>query len=179
MTAPQPLRLPAFVIVGIFALFSASCAQRTREETEELAGPQTISLHLTADPDLNQYDETPASLTLLIYQLTDKRAMDELRDSPDGMAILLSGKKFDDAVAGRERIFLNPGEDRIITLERRGLVKHLAIVAGYNEARRDDALVVADVPPVALPRRWRWRKPKDPSFAFRLTRDSIIHNKSR
>lgn len=137
------------------ALAVASCARLTPEETEERAGQQFFALSFRASADLNSFLGTPSSLSVCLYQLTDRRAFDALRDDPEGLAELLDCGKFDDSVVGRERIFINPGERKIEEFERRRGARYVAIAAGYHDASAASSTLLLELPVVVAKRRKR------------------------
>jgi type VI secretion system VasD/TssJ family lipoprotein len=155
-------------------LAAASCAKLTPEEIEEGAGQQFFSVTFRASNDLNSYGGAPSSLSLCLYQLTDRRAFNSLRDSPDGFAALLSCEKFDNSVAGRERIFINPGEVGSMELERRRNIRYLAIAAGYHGADPSASALLIEIPPVSAKR----RKRRPPRVGVVLEADRILRDKS-
>lgn len=136
-------------------LAASSCARLTPEEAEARAGQQFFALSLRAAGDVNSYLGAPSSLSVCLYQLTDRRAFDALRDSPGGLAELLACEKFDDAVVGRERIFINPGEKRIEEFERRRGARYVALAAGYHNASAASSTLLLELPAVVAKRRKR------------------------
>lgn len=137
---------PALFAAGL-ALF-ASCKELSPAEIEERAEQQFFAVLFSARRDLNFYREEPSSLSICAYQLTDRRAFDSLRDDPDGMARLLECEQFDDSVVGRERLFVNPGERKVVTFERRRGARCLALAAGYHNARVPGSTLLLELPAV-------------------------------
>ena len=138
------------------ALFSgASCVRLTPEETEERAGQQYFAVNFRAAKDLNCFRGEPSSLSVCLYQLTDRKAFDSLRDDEDDISALLACEKFDDSVAGRERLFIDPGGDRTVEFERRRGVRYVALAAGYHDAGVADSTLLIELPPVIASRRRR------------------------
>lgn len=140
----------AAVLVAAGLALSASCKQLSPPEIEERAGQQFFAVLLRAARDLNLYRGEPSSLSICAYQLTDRGAFDSLRDDPDGMATLLACEEFDDSVVGRERIFVNPGEEKTMTFERRRGARYLALAAGFHNARVSGATLLMELPAVTL-----------------------------
>lgn len=144
----KPFIAAALVAAGL--ILAASCKQLSPPEIEERAGRQYFSVLFRAARDLNLSRGKPSSLSICAYQLTDRRAFDSLRDDPDGMAALLACEEFDDSVVGRERLFVNPGGEKVETFERRRGARYLALAAGFHNARADGATLLLELPPVTL-----------------------------
>ena len=156
------------------ALFlAASCARLTPEEAEERAGQQFFSISFRATGDLNCFLDTPSSLSVCLYQLTDRSAFDSLRDDADGLAVLQNCEQFDNSVAGRERLFMDPGGNRTVEFERRRGVRFVALVAGYHAAETAGSTLLMELPPVTAR-----RKKRTPRVGAVLECDRIFRDRS-
>lgn len=145
--------LLAAVLVASGLVLAASCKQLSPPEIEERAGQQHFAVLFRAARDLNLYRGEASSLSICAYQLSDSRAFNILRDDPEAMAALLACEQFDDSVVGRERLFVNPGERKTATFERRMGARYLALAAGYHtagDAREAGATLLLELPAVTL-----------------------------
>ncbi len=154
-------------------LMAASCVRLTPEEAEERAGQQFFTVSFRAANDLNCFRDTPSSLSVCLYQLTDRSAFDSLQDDMDGLSILQNCGQFDDSVAGRERLFMDPGGNRTMEFERRRGVRFVALVAGYHAAETADSTLLIELPPVTAKRRKR-----TPRVGVVLECDRIFRDRS-
>lgn len=96
--------------------------------------PGGIEVRFKADPQLNYYDGNPHTLALCIYQLAAPDSFKDQSQTESGLLTLLSCERFDEAnVASSKRVFVQPGEERIMALDRAEGAKFLAVAAGYYE----------------------------------------------
>lgn len=164
--------------ISALALFllvtGVSCTTPSPEEIEEMAGQQYFGIHIAAVEELNYYQGEPSSLSLCVYQLTDRRGFDSLRDDPDCLETLMLCEKFDDTVVGRERLFVNPGEFRTFDFERRRGVKYLAFAAGYHNSTISGSTLLVELPPVTA----RSRGSQPPIVGVTLECDRMLRDKS-
>ncbi len=175
MNTPRPTGNLVFalpVLLGL--LFSISCRRLPQEEIEERAGQTFLELRLRAAADLNLYDGEASSVALCVYQLSGRTAIDRLRDDPRAMETLLACEQFSDEVAGRERIFLSPGEAKTHRFERRRGARFLAIAAGFHAGDAHGALLLVPLPAVTA--RSAGRPP--PRVGVLLERGRILRDKN-
>lgn len=133
------LLLPIFLV--------CSCASQPVSPPSEWRYEKgAIHLHLKADFQLNLYDGNPHTLLLCVYQLRDRNAFDQLTEDDDGLYKLLECSRFDGSVAGSKRLFVQPGEEMIYSLDRAEGAKYVAIVAGYYLLQKEGMVRVYDVP---------------------------------
>ncbi len=165
------------LLLTVFAaalLSGASCVRLTPEEAEERAGQQHFAVRFRAAKDLNCFRDEPSSLSVCLYQLTDRKAFDSLRDDEDGLLALLACGKFDDSVAGRERLFMDPGVSRTVEFERRRGVRYVALAAGYHDAGVAASTLIIELPAVVASRRRR----APPCVGVVLECDRMLRDKS-
>lgn len=93
--------------------------------------PKALHLKITADRDLNRYEEQPHALMLCLYQLSSATAWGELAKTPAGVDTLLTCEGFTGSVVQSERLFIQPGEQRQLTVDRLEKGRYVAFVAGY------------------------------------------------
>lgn len=104
-----------------------SPAPGTRWEFEKDA----ISLNLKADKQLNLKDRKAHNLALCVYQLKNPNAFSQLSGDRNGLYQLLECQVFDPSVATSQRVFVNPGKDVSMKLDRAEGATYVAVVAGY------------------------------------------------
>lgn len=96
-----------------------------------------ISLHITADPQLNLFHKTPHALVLCVYSLRDPNAFNQLLDERDGLPKLLECGRFDPTVVHARQMVIQPGEQIDETLDRAEGAKFITIAAGYYNLDRE------------------------------------------
>ncbi len=101
-------------------------------EVKFVAAPGALAMRIDASQDLNKIDGLPHALVLVIYQLSDRTAFDQLAANPDGIRKLLEGAAFDVSVKSVRQIYIQPGMHSTLALERPEDGKYVAMVAGYN-----------------------------------------------
>lgn len=97
--------------------------------------PNALHLSITADHDLNRYDEQPHALMVCLYQLSSVNTWSELIKSPSGMDTLLKCEGFDNSVVQSERLFIQPGKQQQLDLDRLENGRYVALVAGYATSK--------------------------------------------
>jgi predicted component of type VI protein secretion system len=96
------------------------------------AVPGALALEFTASEALNMVDGQPHALTLVIYQLSDRVALDGLLATREGVAKLLAGERFDESVKSARQLCIQPGMTNRLSMERAEGARHVALVAGYH-----------------------------------------------
>jgi type VI secretion system VasD/TssJ family lipoprotein len=95
--------------------------------------PKALQLTIRADHDLNRYEEQPHALMLCLYQLSSATAWGELAKTPAGVSTLLQCEGFNSSVVQSERLFIQPGEQRQLTMDRLEKGRYVAFIAGYAD----------------------------------------------
>lgn len=90
-----------------------------------------VTLDLSADPGLNTYEDRAHTLMVVVYQLSAVNAFNDLAKDPTGLQALLESGTFDQSVAGLEKLFVQPGDQRKVTLDRAQGARWIGVVAGY------------------------------------------------
>jgi predicted component of type VI protein secretion system len=108
--------------------------------------PKAISLQYKADSTLNFYEEKSHTLLLVIYQLNGVNAFSDLVKDPAGLTKLLQAERFDASVMDVSRIFVEPGETKVMDLDRAENVKWVAVVAGYYNLVPGQVTRVYEIP---------------------------------
>ncbi|MEI6315794.1 MAG: type VI secretion system lipoprotein TssJ, partial [Syntrophus sp. (in: bacteria)] len=94
-------------------------------------GPKDIQIHYTAAANLNHYENKAHTILLVIYQLSGLNAFNQQTKTVDGLSKLLQAEKFDNSITGVDQAFIEPGEEKTITLDRYENTQNIAVVAGY------------------------------------------------
>lgn len=110
-----------------------------------------IGLETYSTSDLNLYDGKSHNLMICMYQLADLNMfnnMISLISSGDVSAMqkLLSCQKIDESVVTVQRIFVTTKQHKVRYFDREKDVKHVALVAGYNDNLSIENVIVRDVP---------------------------------
>lgn len=110
-----------------------------------------IGLETYSTSDLNLYDGKSHNLMICMYQLVDLNMfnnMISLISSGDVSAMqkLLSCQKIDESVVTVQRIFVTTKQHKVRYFDREKDVKHVALVAGYNDNLSIENVIVRDVP---------------------------------
>ena len=94
---------------------------------------KAIYISVRATADLNEVSERPHALALSVFQLSDTNTFTGLSTTRDGAIELLDKGKIDSTVAQYTRIIIQPGEKKLISLDRAQTAKYVGIIAGYNQ----------------------------------------------
>ncbi|MDR2669156.1 MAG: type VI secretion system lipoprotein TssJ [Desulfovibrio sp.] len=93
-----------------------------------------VRLELSASKDLNAYEDKAHSLLICVYQLDKRDAFDPLAGTQDGLETLLQCAPFDKSVKSSVRIFLQPGENAVHSLDRAEGAQFVGIACGFYES---------------------------------------------
>lgn len=122
----------------------------------------SIALRLKTSEDLNLYRGAPHALLLKVYQVGDPGALASELDSGLGLRRLLTSNEPDPAVLAVERIILQPGVDRLVTLDRALGARYLVFAAGFYDLDVATGTQVIPVPGVRdYPEGWMQLKPEN------------------
>jgi type VI secretion system VasD/TssJ family lipoprotein len=95
--------------------------------------PGAVKLRYKADRRLNEFDGASHTLSMCVYQLSAANGFMTLKKTPEGLLKLLECKNFDPTVVAYERIYVQPGEDKVVFLDRVEKATSLAVAAGFNQ----------------------------------------------
>jgi type VI secretion system VasD/TssJ family lipoprotein len=110
-------------------------------------GEKALQLRLSAARDLNSFEDKAHTLQLCVYQLDKRDAFDLLKDTQDGINTLLHCSAFDKSVKGATRIFLQPGETAMYTLDRAEGTLFLSVVCGFFDSTPAQSARLWPIPP--------------------------------
>ncbi len=111
--------------------------------------PMAIKLKFKADTMLNLDEGKQHTLALCVYQLKNGDAFTDLAKDAEGVARLLSCTSFSDTVTGLQRIFVHPGEMKIMTMDRAKHTQFVGVVLGYAsylDTEPQKAALVYEIP---------------------------------
>lgn len=142
-------------VVAVSMLALAACASKPKPKPDRPGFLENgVVLHLEADPMLNLYDGQPHTLLLCVYQLQDPNAFNQYRQDYSGISKLLEGKRFDPSVAAAKRIFVQPGDNQGLVLDRAEGARFVGVVAGYYNMNKDQATRLFEVPLLEQEKGW-------------------------
>lgn len=133
-------------------------AEKSRIANDELkkkyATPQvrwtfaakSIELRFNATAGLNSYEGEPHSLVIAVYQLSDPNQFYRYRVSRKKLTEIMEAHRFDPSVTAFDQIFLQPGEERVIRLDRAENSRFVALVAGYYQTDPDQSTRLFEIP---------------------------------
>jgi len=110
--------------------------------------PKAVKVHVQADPKLNLFYDSPHTLVLCLYQLTDPNGLNILSQSEEGISQLLACNRFDSSVASFRRLVVQPAQEELFELDRAEGARYVALVAGYYELNKDKVLKLYKIPVV-------------------------------
>lgn len=106
-----------------------------------------ISLELRVDENLNEYNGAPHTLSLCVYQLSDKNKFNKLAGNPTGLTKLYECQSFDKSVTHVRREFVQPGDhNATLSMDRAEGTKYLGVAAGYYDLQGGGATRVWQIP---------------------------------
>jgi type VI secretion system VasD/TssJ family lipoprotein len=109
-------------------------------------GEKALQLHLTAVSDLNSFEDKAHTLQLCVYQLDKRDSFDLHKNSQDGIDSMLLCSSFDPSVKSTTRIFLQPGETAVYSLDRAEGALFVGIVCGYFESTPEQSARLWQIP---------------------------------
>lgn len=107
---------------------------------------QAIELRFNTTKGLNFYDGEPHSLVIAVYQLNDPNRFNSYLTSRDKLTEIMEPHRFDPSVTAFDQIFLQPGEERVIRLDRAENSRFVALVAGYYQTDPDQSTRLFEIP---------------------------------
>lgn len=112
---------------------------------------KAVEIRFKADAGLNYYDGEPHTLAVAVYQMSDPNVFGGYCANRDKLAEIMDAHRFDPTVVSFSQLFIQPGEERIIRLDRAENSRFVGIVAGYYQADPDQATRLFEIPVVIAP----------------------------
>jgi type VI secretion system VasD/TssJ family lipoprotein len=129
---------------------------------------QGLRMRIKADPDLNQQEDQPHALLVVVYQLSATNAFNQLAKDSTGLQALLKGGRFDASVCSVDRWFLQPGQELQLPLDRAQYAQWLGVAAGYDGLAPGATTRLVELPDPAQVTPGTW-----PVLELLLGRDAI------
>ena len=95
------------------------------------AEPGGLQVVITSSGDLNLRDNIPLGLTLCLLQMEDKNNFDSLSQTAEGLETLQECSPAKAGAVTAREIAMQPGQSRVLVLDRAEKAKFLGVVAGY------------------------------------------------
>jgi predicted component of type VI protein secretion system len=115
--------------IGINTAPSDSIRQKVRWTFEKKA----VTIHVSADPDLNESDRHAHTLIIGIAQIQDPNGFLPLVQNPDRAMETLAGGKKRAGILSVSRFVVPPGADGKIVLDRMRNAMYIGIITGYSD----------------------------------------------
>jgi type VI secretion system VasD/TssJ family lipoprotein len=109
-----------------------------------------LTLQITADSQLNKFQNNAHALYMCIYQLKDPNAFNQQVEEKDGISKLLECTRFDSSVANSKRIVVQPGQQISDVRDRAEGARFLGVATGYYGAEKVRATQLIPMPVVQV-----------------------------
>ena len=137
----RTLRFRFFLVPLLF--FLSACADDQKPEWKY--GEDAITITYRSALDLNEVNDRPNSLVLVIYQLKEINEFSRLAGSEEGLKKLLEAEVFDPSVVAMKKFYVAPGSIRTITLDRAENARFVGLVAGYYDLLPYQCSAISDI----------------------------------
>ena len=124
--------LKTALAVLLAAMLAGGCSKKN-PGPEWKFGEEAIHLTYRAALNLNEVNDGPHSLLMVIYQLKEVNEFNRFAGYREGLKKLLEAKIFDPSVMAMEKVFIEPGGARALRLNRAEGARYVGIVAGYYD----------------------------------------------
>lgn len=110
-----------------------------------------IGLETYSTSALNLYEDQSHNLMICMYQTADLNSINNMisqigAGDISAMQKLLSCQKFDDSIVTSKRIFITVKQHKVQYFDREKDVKHVVMVAGYNDNLSTENIIIRDIP---------------------------------
>jgi type VI secretion system VasD/TssJ family lipoprotein len=120
------------VLAGCGMFQSKSREEALRELTWNYE-QQGIQLNITADPMLNETGGQAHNLLLVVAQMEDPNAFSAFARDPELLTNLLLSDRAPEGILDIQRIYIEPGAQRELSIHRVQSAKYVGIAAGYAQ----------------------------------------------
>lgn len=138
------LAVLSLLLCSLFVM--VSCAGAPPAPPQYDFGKDGIRFRFRADSQLNNYQGSPHTLLICVYQLSDPNAFNQLTGEKEGLYRLLECRRFDPSVTNAKRLIVQPGQDTTSTLDRAEGTKYVGLVAGYYRIEKEHVTRLFKVP---------------------------------
>ena len=144
-----------FFLAGLLMLCFACGAKRTDPPPEINWDFKAGAFQITyqASPELNEYNNSPHTLILMAYQLSEASDFKNYIQSPDGIKRLLNLYDPDERktvslknLEDLRRFVISPGTKKTLALDRVKEARWIGLVAGYFNSRPELCSAVLRIP---------------------------------
>ena len=143
-----------FLFLGALCLCGCGASQppapaAQSEDPAQVLWPyaeKAITVQVSADRDLNLFDQKAHSLQFCVYQLASPEAFLDLAATQEGINRLLKADAFDPSVKSVCRMFIQPLEDNVFHLDRADGAHFVGIVCGYFDSTPENCAQVWEIP---------------------------------
>ena len=109
---------------------------------------EAIILDIKPDAMLNLKGNKGHKLAMCLYQLKDPSMFNQLISNEQGLYKLLECSVFDSSAIACTRIFVDPGKNQKMLIDRAADAKYVAIIAGYYKLEKDKIIKLYQIPEV-------------------------------
>jgi type VI secretion system VasD/TssJ family lipoprotein len=112
---------------------------------------KAIEIRFKADATLNYYDDEPHTLAVAVYQMSDPSVYLSYGVNREKLTEIMEAHRFDPSVTSFDQFFFQPGEERVIRIDRAENSRFVGIVAGYFQSDPDQVTRLFEVPVQVTP----------------------------
>jgi len=105
-----------------------------------------ITLNITADPDLNSWNEIANSCTVLVIQAQKSSSLDKILSNPAQLKSLFNGAGTEDDILKVDRYAAMPGQRTTLHIDRSENTRKVALVAGYYPFPKKQHMAMVSIP---------------------------------
>ena len=130
----------------MFFITISSCSVPQTTPARWIYQKKALTLYAHCDNDLNSYENTPHTLFICIYQLSNPNKFNQLSSDVNGLYEMLDCRLFDSSVVSADNKIVYPGDNIEIHLDRAENAKYVGIVAGYANMSRQRITRLYEIP---------------------------------
>ncbi|WP_434524863.1 type VI secretion lipoprotein TssJ [Photorhabdus asymbiotica] len=153
-----------FLISGCSdSIFNNEKRLQAIEQARPIYASNAIRLKMTADPQLNVFNNMPNSCTILIAQAEKREQLDKLLANPTLLRNLFAGTGATENILQLDNYVMMPGQSVSLHIDRAEQARYIALISGYYPAP-DSAHVRVLSLPLRLEQRGWWNKSWNAEF---------------
>jgi type VI secretion system VasD/TssJ family lipoprotein len=112
---------------------------------------KAIEIRFKADAALNYYDGESHTLAVAVYQMSDPGVYLSYGVNREKLTEIMEAHRFDPSVTSFDQFFFQPGEERVIRIDRAENSRFVGIVAGYFQSDPDQVTRLFEIPVLVTP----------------------------
>lgn len=136
---------------------TVSTEQQAVDRVAAPFSPGAITLSITADPDLNAWNEIANSCSVLVIQAQNASTLKNVLSNPAQLKNLFSGAGAEDDILKIDRYAAMPGQRTTLHIDRSENTRKVAIVAGYYPFPKKQHMAIVSIPVTVSSSGW-WTK---------------------